>query len=100
MARTLMMILRETGRSMLHSDQAYRGVRLVARSVRDSCVETAWSGKPACCSAASRRFSSGEAIADTAHRQEEARHLLEDAGYDDVQLYHRHGYSWTVVGKK
>ena len=34
------------------------------------------------------------------YRQEEARRLLEDAGYDDVQLYHRHGYSWTVVGKK
>ncbi|UXN74093.1 class I SAM-dependent methyltransferase [Devosia sp. A8/3-2] len=28
----------------------------------------------------------------------EARQLLEDAGFTDVQLYHRHGYSWTVPG--
>jgi SAM-dependent methyltransferase len=30
----------------------------------------------------------------------EARALLADAGFDDVQLHHRHGYSWTVIGTK
>ena len=30
----------------------------------------------------------------------EARALLEDAGFADVALYHRHGYSWTVFGRK
>jgi len=30
----------------------------------------------------------------------EARALLEDAGFIDVHLRHRHGYSWTVVGTK
>jgi SAM-dependent methyltransferase len=30
----------------------------------------------------------------------EAEALLSDAGFVDVQLYHRHGYSWTVSGSK
>ena len=29
----------------------------------------------------------------------EARALLEDAGFVDVQCHHRHGYSWLVVGR-
>lgn len=31
---------------------------------------------------------------------EEARRLLEAVGFVDVQLYHRHGYSWTAVGRR
>ena len=31
---------------------------------------------------------------------EEAKCLLEAAGFVDVQLYHRHGYSWTAVGRR
>jgi SAM-dependent methyltransferase len=34
------------------------------------------------------------------YRQDEARRLLEDAGFTDVRLHHRHGYSWTVIGTK
>ena len=34
------------------------------------------------------------------YREAEARSLLADAGFDDVRLYHRHGYSWTVIGTK
>ncbi|WP_145831617.1 hypothetical protein [Bradyrhizobium huanghuaihaiense] len=30
----------------------------------------------------------------------EAEALLSDAGFADVQLYHRHGYSWTVSGTR
>lgn len=30
----------------------------------------------------------------------EARALLEDAGFARIQTYHRHGYSWTVIGDK
>lgn len=30
----------------------------------------------------------------------EARSLLEQAGFVDVRLHHRHGYSWTVMGTK
>ena len=30
----------------------------------------------------------------------EASALLADAGFTDVRLHHRHGYSWTVVGRK
>lgn len=30
----------------------------------------------------------------------EAERLLKDAGFSDVRLWHRHGYSWTVMGKK
>ena len=34
------------------------------------------------------------------YRQEEARQLLERAGFEDIVLYHRHGYSWTVMGRR
>jgi SAM-dependent methyltransferase len=34
------------------------------------------------------------------YTQAEAEALLVDAGFADVQLYHRHGYSWTVSGVK
>jgi SAM-dependent methyltransferase len=30
----------------------------------------------------------------------EARALLEEAGFVDVRLHHRHGYSWSVVGTR
>jgi hypothetical protein len=30
----------------------------------------------------------------------EAHALLEDAGFADVRIYRRHGYSWTVMGIK
>ena len=30
----------------------------------------------------------------------EARNLLERAGFIDVRLYHRHGYSWSVTGRR
>jgi SAM-dependent methyltransferase len=32
------------------------------------------------------------------YRCKEARELLEKAGFVNVQLHHRHGYSWTVLG--
>ena len=34
------------------------------------------------------------------YRESEARALLEQAGFRDVRLHHRHGYSWTVTGEK
>lgn len=34
------------------------------------------------------------------YTQAEAQHLLEAAGFADVRVHHRHGYSWTVVGTK
>lgn len=34
------------------------------------------------------------------YTRDEARALLEDAGFRDVRLHHRHGYSWTVLGTK
>lgn len=34
------------------------------------------------------------------YRQAEARALLEEAGFVDVKLYHRHNYSWTVLGRR
>ena len=34
------------------------------------------------------------------YTEAEARALLEQAGFVDVQLYHRHGYSWSVVGTR
>ncbi|MSU74470.1 class I SAM-dependent methyltransferase [Candidatus Kaiserbacteria bacterium] len=30
----------------------------------------------------------------------EAQELVEQAGFTNVRLFHRHGYSWTVVGEK
>jgi len=32
--------------------------------------------------------------------EHEARHLVENAGFKEVRLYRRHGYSWTVIGTK
>lgn len=32
--------------------------------------------------------------------KDEAHRLLSDAGFENVQTHHRHGYSWTVVGTK
>lgn len=34
------------------------------------------------------------------YRREEAEELLKRAGFGDVSVYHRHGYSWTVIGTK
>jgi SAM-dependent methyltransferase len=34
------------------------------------------------------------------YRGEEASALITEAGFEDVKLYHRHGYSWTVIGIK
>jgi SAM-dependent methyltransferase len=34
------------------------------------------------------------------YRREEARALLEESGFVDVELHHRHGYSWTVLGRR
>jgi SAM-dependent methyltransferase len=34
------------------------------------------------------------------YRRREAIALLESQGFSDVQVYHRHGYSWTVIGTK
>ena len=34
------------------------------------------------------------------YRAHEARALFEEAGFVDVRLHHRHGYSWTVVGTR
>jgi SAM-dependent methyltransferase len=34
------------------------------------------------------------------YTQAEARALLDDAGFADVRIHHRHGYSWTVLGTR
>jgi SAM-dependent methyltransferase len=34
------------------------------------------------------------------YRRDEAVDLLHRAGFVDIQVNHRHGYSWTVVGRK
>ena len=34
------------------------------------------------------------------YSQDEAARLLADAGFVDVTTHHRHGYSWTVIGRK
>jgi SAM-dependent methyltransferase len=34
------------------------------------------------------------------YRREEAQALFERAGFIDIRLHHRHGYSWTVVGRR
>jgi SAM-dependent methyltransferase len=34
------------------------------------------------------------------YREREARELFERAGFVDVKLHHRHGYSWTVAGTR
>lgn len=32
--------------------------------------------------------------------QKDAEALLADAGFTDVRTFHRHGYSWSVIGTK
>jgi SAM-dependent methyltransferase len=34
------------------------------------------------------------------YSKSEAYQLLEQAGFQDIRLHHRHGYSWTMVGTK
>src|SRR5262249_25407525 len=34
------------------------------------------------------------------YRKEEAQLLFERAGFVDIDVHHRHGYSWTVVGRR
>ncbi len=34
------------------------------------------------------------------YTKKEAMNLFEKAGFKDVQIHHRHGYSWTVLGTK
>ena len=34
------------------------------------------------------------------YREQEAKGLLSDAEFINVRTYHRHGYSWTVMGEK
>ena len=34
------------------------------------------------------------------YTEREARDLLESAGFADVALYQRHGYSWTAIGRR
>jgi SAM-dependent methyltransferase len=34
------------------------------------------------------------------YTRQEAEDLLRRAGFSDVRVYHRHGYSWTVVGTR
>ena len=34
------------------------------------------------------------------YREHEVRELLERAGFVNVRLHHRHGYSWTAVGER
>jgi SAM-dependent methyltransferase len=34
------------------------------------------------------------------YREHEAKQLLEDSGFRNVKLHHRHGYSWSVIGQK
>ncbi|MBT9589182.1 class I SAM-dependent methyltransferase [bacterium] len=34
------------------------------------------------------------------YTREEAENLLLDAGFVDIKLHHRHGYSWSVVGRR
>jgi SAM-dependent methyltransferase len=34
------------------------------------------------------------------YTREEAERLFQDAGFADIRLYHRHGYSWAVSGRK
>ncbi len=34
------------------------------------------------------------------YKKEEAIQLLEEAGFQGIQIHHRHGYSWSVLGEK
>ena len=33
------------------------------------------------------------------YRKDEVQNLFEEAGFVDIRLHHRHGYSWTVAGR-
>lgn len=34
------------------------------------------------------------------YREDEAKALFSSAGFEDIETFHRHGYSWTVIGTK
>jgi hypothetical protein len=34
------------------------------------------------------------------YTRQEAINLLENVGFINVRIHHRHGYSWTVIGAK
>ena len=34
------------------------------------------------------------------YERDEAEQLLKSAGFEDVKTHHRHGYSWSVIGRK
>ena len=34
------------------------------------------------------------------YKKSEAYDLVANAGFENIKIYHRHGYSWTVVGTK
>ena len=34
------------------------------------------------------------------HKREEAIQLLEDSGFCNIRIFHRHGYSWSIIGQK
>lgn len=34
------------------------------------------------------------------YTRQEAQKLFEDAGFSNIQLFHRHGYSWSIRGEK
>jgi SAM-dependent methyltransferase len=34
------------------------------------------------------------------YKKEETIQLLENAGFNNIQIYHRHGYSWSAIGQK
>ena len=34
------------------------------------------------------------------YKNSEVKKLLQDAGFEDIKLYHRHGYSWTAIATK
>jgi len=34
------------------------------------------------------------------YRKEDAYLMMQSGGFGNIQMYHRHGYSWTVIGEK
>jgi SAM-dependent methyltransferase len=34
------------------------------------------------------------------YKQQEVKNLLKKNGFNNIELYHRHGYSWTAIAKK
>jgi hypothetical protein len=34
------------------------------------------------------------------YTKEEAIDLLRSAGFSNIEIHHRHGYSWTIVGER